>query len=142
MSRCSVRFSVWSMGSSRLSLLVSCLKLLHYLSKDVFTTTFQNNFKSFSEWFIFFKVLMIHLTCAFLEYQTEGIADHCLEAITWGKVNFHCYRRNVFSKLLWIIHWFQGVWYRSAAFFSNIKLGRLQIAVLKYSHDLSKTVNF
>ena len=58
------------------------------------------------------------------------------------KVNFHCNCPNVFSKLLWIVQGFSGLWYSLPAFLSNIKLKRLQITVRKQSHELSNTFSF
>ena len=56
-------------------------------------------------------------------------------------MNFHRYRPNVFSKLLWIVQWFLGLWYTLPAFLSKIKLEHMPITVLNQSYDLSQTIN-
>ena len=81
-----------------------------------------------------FLMLMIHVTCIFVEYQTGVIADHNLEVITWPVI----FSNKIFTATVQI--YFQGTseWLLR---FKPIKLEQLQITSLKQSRDYSKTIN-
>ena len=108
----------------------------------------QNKFSLLLSKYIFKGFLSGFNVCAFFSnIKLENLQITVLKQwndlskiLKFLKENFHCYRPNVFSKVLSMGFTINNLWNMLSAFLPKIKLEQLQPTILKSSRDLGKNI--